>query len=497
MASVIPSAPLGTDAAAGRPQGLGAALGAGPDQATAEHRFRFELAAHPGSPAQARRLTRARLTGWSVCEDTCDTADLVISELVTNAIVHTASNVVVCELYDDGDDLLRIAVRDEGCAPGEPHPSPQRPEEEHGRGLLLVEALCHAWGAQEHGAGLLVWADLPRNGDGPRAHADPGEGLLVDVVELCADLGLEPRDDLGWGAPPKPGPPDASEDEDEPAEPAYQDDEPTERATAPAEGRATRPPLGDGTAAQGHDSDRRGPAPTPTSAPRFTSGLASRPASEPIPSDSGSDSDAGSGSGSDTGSGSDGGPVPQVGKQRDGHRHAGRHEQSDGPVHRAAHQSDGPTGRAAHVSEPPAPRTAHQPHRAPEAGAHAAHPVHRAPETGVHCAPDAATHPAARVPDPAPHALHRIPDPGPPHPTRPPHHTPESPATAPAAGQAAPRVAPQWRRAAEHDGRSAAGRPVGADAGDASVRRPFPGAAAGAEVPGIVPVERRWEWGRA
>ncbi|MUT92611.1 ATP-binding protein [Streptomyces sp. Z38] len=186
MASVIPSAPLGTDAAAA-PVGLGAAPATAPSGASAERRFRFELAAHPGSPAQARRLTRARLTGWSVCEDTCDTAALVVSELVTNAIVHTASSHVVCELHD-GADLLRIAVRDEGCAPGRPRANTrQQPEEEHGRGLLLVDALCHAWGAHEHGPGLLVWAELPRTADSP---GDPAE----------------PLNDLGWGARPKPGP---------------------------------------------------------------------------------------------------------------------------------------------------------------------------------------------------------------------------------------------------------------------------------------------------
>ncbi|BCL31401.1 ATPase [Streptomyces aurantiacus] len=178
---MIPSAPLGTDAAEDRSR-LGATVGVRPDTAT-ERRFRFELAAHPGSAAQARHLTRARLTGWAVCEDTCDTAELVVSELVTNAIVHTASRHVVCELHD-GDDLVRIAVRDEGCAPGEPHPSPQRPEEEHGRGLLLVAAMCTAWGAQETGPGLLVWADLPRS----------------------ANNGAEPRSDLGWGARSRPAP---------------------------------------------------------------------------------------------------------------------------------------------------------------------------------------------------------------------------------------------------------------------------------------------------
>ncbi|WP_184763478.1 ATP-binding protein [Streptomyces griseoloalbus] len=186
MASVIPSAPLGTEATAAGSIGLGAVAGAASSGAAAERRFRFELAAHPGSPAQARRLTRARLTGWSVCEDTCDTAALVVSELVTNAIVHTASSHIVCELHDGGD-LVRIAVRDEGCAPGRPRANTrQRPEEEHGRGLLLVDALCHSWGAHEHGPGLLVWADLPRTADTSR---DPAE----------------PHDDLGWGARPKPG----------------------------------------------------------------------------------------------------------------------------------------------------------------------------------------------------------------------------------------------------------------------------------------------------
>jgi hypothetical protein len=200
VASVIPPAPLGTDAAAG-PLDLGAATGVGPGEAAAERRFRFELAAHPGSPAQARRLTRARLNGWSVCEDTCDSAALVVSELVTNAIVHTASTHIVCELHD-GDDLVRIAVRDQGCAagepgqPGKPHPSGPRSEEERGRGLLLVDALCRAWGAHEHGPGLLVWAELPRQTDA-----------------LAAEAG--PRNDLGWGSRPKPGPSGGSEDGDE------------------------------------------------------------------------------------------------------------------------------------------------------------------------------------------------------------------------------------------------------------------------------------------
>ncbi|AIR97802.1 ATP-binding protein [Streptomyces glaucescens] len=233
---MIPSAPLGTDATADRPLGLGADGGsparpwssageaAVPSGGAAERRFRFELAAHPGSPAQARRLTRARLTGWSVCEDTCDSAALVVSELVTNAIVHTASDVVVCELHDGGD-LVRIAVRDQGCAPGEPCPSPQRPDEEHGRGLLLVDALSHAWGAQEQGpGGLLVWAELPRQAEAPGRDRAP-------------------HADLGWGARPKPTRSDGGTGEEDEAEAQdlLADDERGRRIPAPPQGRTPAP----------------------------------------------------------------------------------------------------------------------------------------------------------------------------------------------------------------------------------------------------------------
>ncbi|MDI9834154.1 ATP-binding protein [Streptomyces sp. KAU_LT] len=216
VASVIPSPPLGTDATV-VPHGLGAdgappvrtdsvaGKGVGPQRGPGERRFRFELAAHPGSVARARRLTTARLSGWSVCEDTCETAALVVSELVTNAIVHTASEHVVCELHD-GADLVRIAVRDEGCAAGEPHSSPARQEEEHGRGLLLIDALCQAWGAHEHGSGLIVWAELPRAAAGAPTAGEPTAG------EPAAG---DPRGDLGWGSRPKPGPADGPDDEDE------------------------------------------------------------------------------------------------------------------------------------------------------------------------------------------------------------------------------------------------------------------------------------------
>jgi anti-sigma regulatory factor (Ser/Thr protein kinase) len=138
--------------------------------------FRFELAAHPGSAAQARRMTRAWLAAWAICEDTCDSAALVISELVTNAIVHTSSRQIVCELTDEAEKV-RIAVCDEGRISDEPSASARRDEEDHGRGLLLVAAMCSAWGAQEAGRGLQVWAELPLGATDRRgAPAEPVRG---------------------------------------------------------------------------------------------------------------------------------------------------------------------------------------------------------------------------------------------------------------------------------------------------------------------------------
>ncbi|MFJ3642260.1 ATP-binding protein [Streptomyces sp. NPDC090108] len=172
-----------------------------------------------------------------MCAETRDDAVLVVSELVTNVVVHTASSRVVCELRDQ-DGTVRVAVLDEGCASDAPHPYPRRPDEEHGRGLLLVGTLCRAWGAHEHGTGLLVWADLPHRtaaargtGElpgGPAAYGEAGEHGTVGgagrsaapgapgVRPAADDLGC--RDDLGWGTRPKPGP-TGDQDESVPPKP--------------------------------------------------------------------------------------------------------------------------------------------------------------------------------------------------------------------------------------------------------------------------------------
>lgn len=123
-------------------------------------RYAFELPARAEQVSRARRMVSARLESWGVGEDAHDTALLVLSELFTNAIVHTGGHLVACELRA-GANRLRVTVQDQGAAATGPRVC-RGAEGERGRGLLLVEAVSCAWGTYDApGAGSVVWAELP------------------------------------------------------------------------------------------------------------------------------------------------------------------------------------------------------------------------------------------------------------------------------------------------------------------------------------------------
>ncbi|MEU0391434.1 ATP-binding protein [Streptomyces sp. NPDC006208] len=139
-----------------------------PHSGTDLNRYGFELPARVEFVSQARKLARDQLRCWGIHGDLHDTALLVISELVTNAVVHTGGSLVACEVVN-GDRQLRITVQDQGSTPTGPRVCRNAEEgiaaeEERGRGLLLVEAVSSAWGAHdcEHGTGRIVWAELSR-----------------------------------------------------------------------------------------------------------------------------------------------------------------------------------------------------------------------------------------------------------------------------------------------------------------------------------------------
>lgn len=110
----------------------------------------------PEAVRHARRFTRRTLRTWGVTQD-IDVVLLVVSELVTNALVHTGGPVRLhLTLFNH---RLRIAVSDNSAR------TPIKPtsigwEATGGRGILLVEAMSAAWGTVPVSGGKQVWADV-------------------------------------------------------------------------------------------------------------------------------------------------------------------------------------------------------------------------------------------------------------------------------------------------------------------------------------------------
>ncbi|AXE82304.1 ATP-binding protein [Streptomyces atratus] len=85
---------------------------------------------------------------------------LVISELMTNAIVHTNSVSITGRLQKDGDWLL-VEVQDEGGTSSDPHPHRGGNANEYGRGLVVVAQSAQALGTQlETDGGRTFWARI-------------------------------------------------------------------------------------------------------------------------------------------------------------------------------------------------------------------------------------------------------------------------------------------------------------------------------------------------
>ncbi|MEV5598554.1 ATP-binding protein [Streptomyces sp. NPDC052496] len=111
---------------------------------------RADLTAVAGVRAELRQLLRQ----WGESQD-ADIAELLISELVTNALVHTNGGAVVTATVTD---RLRVEVRD--FVGRRPRLRPPTTDGTSGRGLMLVHSLADAWGVTAHGVGKCVWFEL-------------------------------------------------------------------------------------------------------------------------------------------------------------------------------------------------------------------------------------------------------------------------------------------------------------------------------------------------
>ncbi|MGW4021775.1 SpoIIE family protein phosphatase [Streptomyces sp. NPDC005009] len=131
----------------------------------------WTLPREPRSVGRAREYARAQLLGWDM-EPLVDTTELLVSELVTNALRYGEGEIrlrllldrtLVCEVWDSG--LVQ------------PRRRRARDTDEGGRGLQLVGLLSAAWGSRRTPRGKTVWFELPLPGT-DTALTDPAEALL-------------------------------------------------------------------------------------------------------------------------------------------------------------------------------------------------------------------------------------------------------------------------------------------------------------------------------
>ncbi len=116
----------------------------------------YVVAADSRAVAHARYFALRTLSTWGVDEGTLDNAILCLSELVTNAVIHTRAGCELRVVLDRG--VITTTVRDGGSSViVDPSNVTVDPLAVHGRGLQLVDAFSTRWGSELDAIGMTVW----------------------------------------------------------------------------------------------------------------------------------------------------------------------------------------------------------------------------------------------------------------------------------------------------------------------------------------------------
>nr|WP_246416161.1 ATP-binding protein [Nocardioides luti] len=117
------------------------------------------LEGDPRAPGAARRFVRQQLDAWEVEGDVVDTAQLCVSELVTNAVMHAGTSSELSIDLEAG--VLTVVVRDLGGPSGDPGSYAPVVDDDDlrvfGRGLTLVDAMADRWGSVRDASGTTAW----------------------------------------------------------------------------------------------------------------------------------------------------------------------------------------------------------------------------------------------------------------------------------------------------------------------------------------------------
>ncbi|MET7681469.1 ATP-binding protein [Streptomyces sp. NPDC005423] len=140
----------------------------------------LEIRPDPAEAGRARRWARSRLAGFGIGPDEplAETLLLLVSELVTNAVVHTGCPALLrLSLPGAADEAVtvRLEVTDGSCRA--PVPRWVDGEQTGGRGLALVDGLADRWGWTREGTGKRVWCELDRCSEPREVPAPFGDGV--------------------------------------------------------------------------------------------------------------------------------------------------------------------------------------------------------------------------------------------------------------------------------------------------------------------------------
>lgn len=126
------------------------------------------LEGDPRAAGAARHFLRGLLEEWQVEGDQLDTAELCLSELVTNAVIHAGTSSELTVSLEEG--LLTVVVRDLGGSSRPAEATVHLVEDDDplrvfGRGLQLVDALADRWGSESDATGTTSWFVLALGAD--------------------------------------------------------------------------------------------------------------------------------------------------------------------------------------------------------------------------------------------------------------------------------------------------------------------------------------------
>jgi anti-sigma regulatory factor (Ser/Thr protein kinase) len=133
---------------------------------------------------RARNATRAALMGWPF---SAETAELLVSELVTNATLHSGGRRYSLEIGRPSKGRVRISVIDQGRSGKKPEVRAPTDLDERGRGLWLVSQLSADWGvARVASRGLAVWFELAEDEE-TQSQALAGVSPAVPTTLVAGD----------------------------------------------------------------------------------------------------------------------------------------------------------------------------------------------------------------------------------------------------------------------------------------------------------------------